>query len=311
MSTFRDAWNTVSLHAGTPDPLLCRVWTQWAYNQFCDRRGWSHLKANTSITVNNQKTGVCGVVQNSATVAGGTLTFAATDVGRQFRLGTIPIYTIIAVDVSGGTSATLNRVYSEATNAAVTAYILDAYVTMPEDFHRFISIVDPVNRWRLRWWIDSSYLDTWDPARQSTGNPRLLANMSYSPVVSLAGRPRYEMYPYQTGFRTFPVWYYRKGENLLDGQELIGPLARRGVELLTEGALSRCALWPGTQTQKNPYFSLSLAETHRKAFEQALSEIDVVDEELYFEGLPMTQFGYADFPWDASWLQSHEPYSIG
>lgn len=310
MATFRDAWMTVSAHASVPNPLLLRTWCQWAYNQFCDRRGWSHLKANTAITTNNQKTGTVTVTTGSATVTGGTLTFATTDVGRQFRLGSVPIYTIIAVDTSGGTSATLNRVYAEV-GGAVTAYVLDAYVTMPEDFHRFISVVDPVNKWRLRWWVDSSYLDSWDPGRMSTGNPRLLANMSYSPVVALAGRARYEMYPYQTAFRTFPVWYYRKPENLLDTQELLGPLARRGVEILSEGALSRAALWPGTDTQKNPYFSLTLAETHRRRFEEVLSEIDVVDEELYFEGLPMTQFGFADFPWDAAWLQSHEPSIIG
>lgn len=310
MATFRDAWNAVSLHASVPDPLLARMWCQWAYNQFCDRRGWSHLKARTIVTVNDQRTGDCTVSLGSPVVTGGTLVFATTDIGRQFRLGSVPIYTIIAVDTAGATTATLDQPYADV-SGLVTAYILDAYVTMPENFHRFISVVDPVNRWRLRWWIDSSYLDTWDPARTSSGNPRLLANMSYSPVVALAGRARYELYPYQTGFRTFPVWYYRKGEHLIDDQELLGPLARRGTELLTAGALSRCALWPGTQVTKNPYFSLSLAETHRKEFETVLSEIDVIDEELYFEGLPLTQFGYADFPWDASWLQSHEPYSIG
>ena len=310
MSTFKDAWLAVSAHAGTPDPLLCRLWCQWAYNQFCDRRGWSHLKAITTITVQAQKTGICTVVVGNATVTGGTLTFAATDVGRQFRLGTIPIYTIIAVSTAGPTTATLDRVYTEA-SASPTGFVLDAYVTMPEDFHRFISFVDPVNRWQLRWWVDSSYLDRWDPARQSTGNPRVLANCSYSPVVAALGQPRYELYPYQTSFRTFPVWYYRKGENLLDAQPLMGPLARRGTEILTEGALSRCALWPGTVTQKNPYFSPSLAATHRESFERTLSEIDVVDEELYFEGLPLTQFDYADFPWNAAWLQSHEPYNIG
>lgn len=310
MSVFRDAWNSVSLHASVPDPLLCRAWCQWAYNQFCDRRGWSHLKVRTILAVQDQKTGTCTVTRGSVTVTGGTLTFAATDVGRQFRLGTVPIYTIIAVSTVGATSATLDGAYAEATQTT-TAYILDCYVTLPEDFHRFISVVDPTNRWRLRWWIDSSYLDTWDPARQSTGNPSLLANASLSPVVADLGKARFELYPYQTSARTFPVWYYRKSEDLTDDQQIIGPLSRRGVELLTAGALHRCALWPGTQTQKNPYFSGALAKTHRDEFEEILSEIDVVDEELYFEGLPLTQFGFADFPWNASWLQDHEPYTIG
>lgn len=310
MATFADAWNAVSLHASVPDPLLCRAWTQWAYNRFCDRRGWSHLKVPTIVSVLDQKSGTATVTRGSATVAGGTLTFAASDVGRQFRLGTIPIYTIIAVDTSGGTSCTLDQAYAEV-GGTVTAQILDAYITVPEDFHRFIAFIDPVNRWQLRWWIDSSYLNLWDPARQSTGNPRLLANASYSPVPGMTGRPRFELFPYQTGARTFPAFYYRKPENLLDDQELIGPLARRGVELLTQGALARAARWPGTATQKNPYFSLSLASELERDFEQALTEIDVVDSEMYWEGMPLVQFGYADFPWDASWLQSHEPYTIG
>lgn len=309
--TFKDVWNMVSLHAGSPDVLLCRAWTQWAYNEFCERRAWSHLRAETVITTNVQKTGTCIVTKGSATVTGGTLTFAATDIGRQFRVSSIPIYTIIAVDPAGATTATLERVYSEATTVgSTTAYILDAYVTMPEDFHRFISVLDPANQWRLRFWISQDLLNMWDPGRQSSSNPCLLASQAYSPVPGMTGQPRYELYPYQTGFATYPVWYYRKPENMLDSQEIIGPLARRAMEILLDGALSRCAMWPGTTTGKNPYFSLSLAERHEQLFEKKIQEVTVVDEELYYEAQPLSDFLYADFPWSASWLQSHEPYLI-
>lgn len=311
MATFRDVWNLVSLHCDTPDPLMCRAWTQWAYNQFCDRRGWSHLRAETVISVNDQKIGTVTVTKGSATVAGGGLVFVATDVGRQFRLGSIPIYTIVAVDLTGGTSATLERVYSEATQVGVTAYVLDAYVTLPLDFHRFISVLDPANRWRLRWWVSGQTLDLWDPVRQSAGNARLLANQSLSPVPVDRGKPRFELYPFMTSTRTYPVWYFRKPENLLDEDTIIGPLATRATEILLEGALSRAALWPGTSSKKNPYFSLALAKVHRDEFESKLIEVAVTDENLYFEELPLTQFGWADFPWDAGWLQTHEPFMIG
>lgn len=307
---FQDCWQAVAMQAGVPDPMLCRLWTQWAYNQFCDRRKWSNLRAEMAIVCNDQKTGNCTVTKGSTTVAGGTLTFAATDVGRQFRLGSIPIYTIVAVDVAGGTTATLERTYTEASGLTV-AYILDAYVTMPEDFHTFYSVLDPANRWRLRWWVNSETLDRWDPGRTSPGNARLLANHSYSPVAGMAGRARYELYPYQTSAKAYPVWYYRKPENLLDAQEIVGPLARRASEILSLGALSSCALWPGTATIKNPYFSPSLSRELRDQFEVRLTEIVVVDDELFFEGIQLTQFGWADFPWDAAWLQSHEPYTIG
>lgn len=306
--TFGDCWRLAQLHAPLPDPMLHRTWTQWAYNQFCERRAWSHLKAVTAIQVNDQKIGTCSVTLNSATVNPGTLAFVATDVGRQFRLQTIPIYTIIAVN---GGNATLDRAYSEATAVATAGAVLDAYVTMPEDFHRFISVLDPFNRWRLRFWVPQEMVDRWDPARQNSGNARVLANNSFSPVPANLGQVRYELYPFQTSARTYQVWYYRKGENLTDDQPIIGPLARRASEILLEGALSRCAMWPGSSTAKNPYFSLQLAENHRKLFEEKLIEVTVTDEELYFEGMPMTEFPFADFPWDSNWLQSHEPYVIG
>jgi hypothetical protein len=314
MATFRDCWNLVSLHADTPDPLMCRAWTQWAYNRFCDRRGWSHLRAETAISVGDQKIGICTVVQGSATVTGSIavdgMQFAATDVGRQFRLGTIPIYTIIAVSTTPPTSATLERSYSEPSGSP-TAYILDAYVTLPLNFHRFLSVLDPLNRWRLRWAISSQTVDRWDPARQSTGSPRLLANQALSPVVADLGKPR---------FRALSVPNLRA---CLSGVVLpqAGEPGGRRFDCRTTGAersggsarwaLSRCALWPGTGVKKNPYFSPSLAQTHRGLFEDRLIEIAVTDENMYFEELPLTEFGWADFPWDASWLQSHEPYVIG
>lgn len=308
--TFGDVWRFACLHADVPDPLLVRGWTQWAYAQFCDRRGWSHLRAETAIVVDDQKTGTCGVTKGSATVTGAGLTFAATDVGRQFRLTSIPVYTITAVDLTGGTSATLNRTYTEA-SGTVSGTVLDAYVTLPEDFHRFISILDPQNKWRLRFWVSQDQLNRWDPGRMSTGNARLVASQAFSPVSGSTGRPRFELYPFQTSARSYPVWYYRKPEVLTDDQEILGPLARRAQDVLLEGVLSRCAMWPGTSATKNPYFNLALAKVHGEMFESKLLEVDVTDEELYYEAAPLSEFPFADYPWDATWLQSHEPQIIG
>ena len=309
--TFKDVWMFAGLHSDVPDPMLWRGWAQWAYNEFCDRKSWSHLRASTTMLVADQKAGTVTVSQGSPTVVGGTLVFAASDVGRAFRLSSIPIYTIVAVSTAGPTSATLDQNYGEVSAVGTAATILDAYITMPENFHRFRAILDPINRWRLRWWIQQETLDKWDPARQSTGNPRLLANNQYSPVPGQTTRPRFELYPYQTAARSFPTWYYRKAETLADGDVLMGPLAARGMEILVDGILSRCALWPGTAGKKNPYFSPTLAETHRKLFEDKVADVFVQDDELYFETLPMADFGWADFPWDAAWLQSHEPWTIG
>lgn len=260
--------------------------------------------------MNDQKSGTCTVTKASATVAGGTLLFAATDVGRAFRLGSIPIYTIIAVDVAGGTSATLDRVYGEA-SGAVTGYVLDAYVTMPLDFARFYAVLDPQNKWRLRWWRSADEINRLDPGRMSTGNASVLFNEKYSPVVADLGKPRFELYPYQTSARSYPMWYFKKGPILADDDQLIGPLANRGKDVLIEGALSRAALWPGVEGKKNPYFSIPLSQAHEGKFRDKIGQLQSADDDLYTEDLIIAEFPYAPFPWDSTWLQSHVPEYVG
>lgn len=307
--TFQDCWRFAALHVQVPDILLVRGWTQWAYDEFCNRRGWSHLRAETAMSVFDQKVGTATFAIGSPTVQGVGLVFAATDVGRAIRISSIPLYSILAVNV-GLNQATLSRNYTEASGTS-TATVLDAYVTLPEDLHRFIAILDPQNKWRLRYNITVDQLNRWDPGRTSTGNARLLVNNMYSPVAANKGQPRYELYPYQTSARSYPVFYYRKGEVLADTDTIIGPLARVAQSLLLEGVLSRAALWPGTVGQKNPYFSLQLAKAHTDLFEKKIDQVYVTDEELYFEGLPLAEFQEADYPWNAAWLQANEPYLIG
>lgn len=308
--TFENAYRAVLAHCPLAGPLLCREWVQWAYNEYGTARSWSHLRVESAIVVQNQKVGNCTVVQGSDTVTGGSLVFTAADVGRQFRLSSIPMYTIIAVTLGGATTAQLNRVYSEA-SGVVSATVLDAYVTMPLDFDRFSAVLDPSNKWQLRWWIPSSTLGMVDPGRQNTGNAAMLVNATYSPVPGFLGNPRYELYPYQTSARVYPMWYYRKGEILADDDVFIGQLANRAKDVLVEGALSRAALWPGVDGKKNLYFDLNLARAHDNNFRNKIREMQTKDDDLYFEDCPVAEFGYAPFPGDAAWWQTHEPSIIG
>lgn len=310
MITFEQAYRAVLAHVPLAGPLLCREWVQWAYNEYGNARNWSHLRVESVITVADQKTGIATATQGSATIAGGTLVFAASDVGRQIRISSIPIYTIIAVSLAGGTSATLNRVYGEASGAQAFT-VLDAYVTMPLDFNRFSAVLDPSNKWRLRYWISSAQLNACDPGRMSTGTARMLVNQSYSPVVGSTGQVRYELYPYQTSARSYPMWYFRKGEILGDDDVFIGQLANRAKDVLVPGALSRAAMWPGVDGKKNDYFNLSLAQAHKAEFDRKVSDLQLADDDLYFEDCPVVDYAYADFPWDAAWLQTHEPSTIG
>lgn len=308
--TFESVYRAVLAHVPIAGPLLCREWVQWAYNEYGTHRSWSHLRVESVITANDQKQGMATATKGSATIAGGTLAFAATDVGRQIRLSSIPIYTIIAVDVTGGTTATINRAYGEVSGLQAFT-VLDAYVTMPLDFNRFSAILDPQNKWKLRYWITSDQLNACDPGRMSTGNAAMLVNQAYSPVPGFLGNVRYELYPYQTAARSYPMWYFRKGEILTDDDVFIGQLANRAKDVLVPGALSRAAMWPGVDGKKNMYFDLNLAKIHKAEFDAKMSEMYTADDDLYFEDAPMVNYAYAGFPWDAAWLQSHEPSIIG
>ncbi len=294
-------------HAPLAGASLAREWTQWAYDEFVTaRRSWSHLRVQSGLSVAASRTLTVGVTAASATVTG---LFVAADVGRAFRVGTSPYYTITAVSV--GVSATLDRVYLEATDAAATATVFDGYATLPADFARFYAIIDLSTRWRIRFDVSGDWLNRLDPMRQSaSGTPRLLANATYSPVPATLGAVRYEWYQTSATARSFPMWYIRKPEILSDDSVLIGPLADR-KDVLVEGALSRAALWPGLENRRSPYFNLPLAQVHDAKFREKISQVYVADEETYFEGMPIAEIGYAQFPFDSAWMQQQDLPAMG
>lgn len=305
--TFADVYSAVHLRVAAADPLLIREWVQEVYREACDKKLWSHQRVETAIVIKTQRTLTCTATLGSATVIASLDPFAATDVGRQIRISSIPIYTIIAV-ADDLTSATLDRVYSE-TSGAASFTILDAYWTAPADFWRFLVVADPTNKWKLKWWVTEDQLATRDPGRMSTGSPWCLVNQKYSPVPGQTGRARFEVYPYATSARSFIVTYYTKPVELADDTELIGPFAQaKGT--LVEGALAKCALWPGTSTVRNPYFNLPLADQLERRFQEKLDQLIVKDEDLYLTSMPMSSYGWAPGPFDSNWLQNHVPETI-
>jgi hypothetical protein len=307
--TFESVWRMVLGHAPIAGAGLAREWTQWAYSEFClARRSWAHLRVQSGLSITASRSGTCAVVQGQASAASGTLVFVAGDVGRTFRVGTGAYYTILSVTTG---VAALDRAFAETTDAAAAGTVFDGYATLPADFARFLAVIDPSMRWRIRFDVSSDWLNRLDPVRQSaTGSPRILANATFSPVAATLGQPRYEWYQTSASARSFPMWYLRKPELLTDDQVLIGPLGDR-KDILVEGALSRAALWPGLEGRRNPYFNLPLAQVHDTKFRDKISASYVADEELYWEGLPVAEMGYAQFPFDSAWMQQHDIPAMG
>lgn len=300
MATFEDVWRRVLLRAPLVPPFLAQEWVQNAYNQACTNRNWSHLRAETTLRTKAGRYGTATVVQDSATVQGVGLTFAASDVGRQFRFNTVPLYTIIAVNV-GANQATLDRVYVEASAAAATFQVLDAFITMPANFKTWGVVTDRSRWWILHLWATEAELTRWDPLRSVSGPPRVLASKLPSPVAAQAGQPMFELWPYSTDEAYFPAIYFVKPDALTDSTVFRGAFSQR-TDVLVDAAMAECARWPGPSAdRKNPYFNLALSAKLTEHVDSELRRMEVADEDLYPTWLQPGRFAMA--PLDAAWLQ--------
>jgi hypothetical protein len=219
--------------------------------------------------------------------------FVAGDAGRQFAVGSFPVYTIASVTDANGIE--LDRPYGETTNAAVTtAKVFDAYATLPADFGSFRLIADPYNQRRLAFWIHEDQLNLLDPARLSSDTgPRLLASRAPSTYSGTLGRAQYEYWPQPTSARSYPALYNIQPDNLTDTDTFTGVLAEGG-QILVDGALARCARWPGTPDLPNPYFNLALAQSHDEAFREGIQRLSLKDDSVYPDDL--TQVHWERWP---------------
>lgn len=301
--TFGQAWRAVRASCPLAPPLLAQYWVKKLYQQVCGKRAWSWLRSENEIITNAPKSGTVTVTRGSNTVSGGTMAYATTDLDRQFRVGTSsPVYTITAASVSG---YTLDRVYGDVSGTN-SATVLDAYINMPTDFLRFMSVVDTHNNWQLRIFMTSDELNQWDAQRSATGTPFGLFDRRLCTVGTFIGQPQYELWPYGSSANNYPYYYVRKPEDLTDATTFLGPLSTQGNMLVT-GALVEAARWPGLEDRKNPYFNPQLAVMLNKDFEEDLDRLEVQDEEMYmtwWETVYFNRFPFA--PLDSRYMQSHD-----
>lgn len=268
---------------------------------------WPWLRAEAEFLIYDQKSGTCGVTRGSAVVdlAAGTLALTTADEGRQFRATNSLPYTVLTV--VPGVSCTLDRVWGAAT-ATVTASVLDAYVTCPEDFGRFLVVLDPANAWQLRFWVTDDELNFWDARRTSSGTPRVLATRKLAGTGTPgAGRVQYEIWPYPTSVKNYPYYYLRRPSELADSDYLPGVLRER-PDIVVDGALFKLAQWPGTEQAKNPYFNLALSKLKEDQFRRKLAELELRAEEQYLTWLETISWvsSYQLAPLDAEFLQRHD-----
>lgn len=267
-------------------PLLTLEWIQEAYNKISDARPWSHLRGQGQLTVNDARSGTCNVTLGSATVQGVGLVFVAADAGRQFRVSSGIPFTILSVDL-GLNTCLLDEPYGSSTALATTGQILDAYMTMPEDFGRFVAVLDPPNNRQLHIFITDEELNFYDPKRMITGLPRALASRRFSTYSATTGQVQYELVPYALTSRVYPYFYIKRPGKLSFDDQLLGVLRHR-PDLLVKGAILECCKWPGLdQQQVNPYSKISDARVNLMVseFEREEAKLEARDEEIYMTWL--------------------------
>ncbi len=223
-------------------PFLAERHVNRAWGEICDAKTWGFLRADVAIRC----PGLTAVGTVDITQNGLAITFDATASAALLALGTVPgldalqirfgaagttggIYNMRVVDSTTAPAAiavTLDRIVVEATNATSTYQVFRAYVTAPDDFRRWESIIEPDNairmdRHRLR--HTSADFDIWDPQRQSQGlayflghylGNRILDNttQSVTPDASAPrGAPIYEFWPTPTNGQNFFARYQRRG----------------------------------------------------------------------------------------------------
>lgn len=298
--TFSDLWRALRLHVPQlPAPLAQRLIND-RYRRALERRPWSSLRKEFGIQVSASKeTGTIAATRGQAVVVGTGTSFAATDLGRQIQIGGVGIpYTI--TEVASATSLTLDRVFAAPTNATATYKIIDAYITPPADFMRWLVVMDHVRGWRLHTWVTQDQLAMADPQRTSAGQPWVVADRR-----RVAAGMSYELWPYPNSDQWYHAYYIARGGDLVDpDDEPIWPL--RGDEIL-KGALADVTRWPGMADQPNPLFGQrGLADSYQAEYEDLLNELERQDEDL--ASTWYTERSFADWPFapmDARFWQAH------
>lgn len=309
-NTFLDITRNLRLYVPQLPIPLAQQFIRDRYRRTLAQRDWSGTRREGEFLLSAMKSdGTVAVTRSSATVTGTSTTFASTDVGRQFKVGVgSPVYTITAVD-AGAQTLTLDRVWGAASASSQTYYIIDAYLTPPDHFMRFTTIVDPLQGWTLRHWVTQDELNAMDPQRTFFGQPYLLADKFFNNATAGATdpKPMYEAWPYNQGTRVLYYNYIIRVPDLINDTDV--PIWPINTDVLVSGALADVARWPGTPDQPNMYYSRpDYWKSYEIDFQDKLITLERQDEDVYMTMLqqwPYSQFTNRIAPVSASWIQSH------
>lgn len=304
--TFGDLWRLIQLYVPGAPASLVQSWCQGAYDDLLGKRHWAWLRTDAILSTLASRSLSVTFTQGSLAISSAAL-FVSTDAGRQIRAGaSTPIYTIDTV--TNASAAVLTQIYSEVSGLKVST-IQDIYIAMPADFRAIHTVTDMTIQRPVAWWISKDRLDLFDPGRVAADSRfRVLSSATLSKATSLLNRVTYEAWPYPTAAGSYLLQYFKRTDTLQDDDPFQGVLATF-TTALQKGAQAEAARWPGTLTQKNPYFNLQLAATLEEQFNAAVKTLDVMDDDQYLMDLQQTdlsKFGLAALSADTTLMRQSD-----
>lgn len=125
-----------------------------------------------------------------------------------------------------------------------------------------------------------------------------------------SGVPRYELWPRPINAQyAYPFSYAAKLPDLTDDSPQLPEFVARRGDVLLEMALGQAALFPGTETMRNPYYDLNTARIHAAKAETMVFELEKKDDDTARKDINYFRLPYAWGPFfDGSWLQTHAIY---
>lgn len=214
---------------------------------------------------------------------------------RQIRLsGSLPTFTIVAV--RSATEVLLDLPWGGAT--VTTSYsLVKRYYTLAHDLKDVLWVFDPVQGVPLAVHYPQAQLNTEDPRRDETGDPRLISDFR----PSACGNMQYEVYPLPSTARQLPFMYVRQWPELRKDSDRLPPFLN--PNLILYGAQSQALR---TRVEKDdPFYDPAAANYYEQLFLQELESAIVADEGKAQQQLTqeLSRWGV---PGGANWAQSHD-----
>lgn len=224
---------------------------------------------------------------------------------RQFRIGNLSIYNIIAFDPDAGT-ITLNRNFTDPLPTPPQGYqILQQLIPAPtKEFKRWLSVSDMYNNRPVFIHKTKREIDLIDPTRQMTSNPSEIFSVGQNSdaTSSNKGFQMYEMWPTPLANLPYSGWYVtRFGALEKNSDTFPEPISdelilAKSREYMYEWAEARRDIMAAKNSSGN---YLVLKSAARKDFEERLKQTRIVDKEnvnAFLARIPFYEYGMARMP---------------